>query len=274
MSFLLHLAILLFTISCKAEENQTYSTGFQHKASTNVNSPSNISGLNWLDTTNVTSSFKTASQSVNKDLYTPEYTKTTTAMLKMSPQPTKLTMGKMSSQPTKLTTMGKMAPQSTKRTTNMAQYTMTKITSRYANHSTSTPCVCKDDRYKTGIMICAVIIAVLVLICAALIICSVALANKVSSLKTKLTQSKRQARSNGDFLSASSILWPSGMETWQKKSQTANQTMDEISLGETIITDEKHTLMTVQTDKLKDPIEDIKTTSNDEIMTTVSTVEV
>ncbi|XP_073474046.1 protein EVI2A [Aquarana catesbeiana] len=277
MLFLLHLAILLLSFSCKAEVNKTYSTGLQDKAFlTDVNGTFNILGLNWSDTTNVTSSFNIASQSVNQELYTPGYSRMTT-ILKMAAESTKMktTMQKKASENTK-TTMQTVASESTK----MTPYTTTKkpfgFTNRYAgNHSTNTPCVCKDDRYKTGIMICAIIIAVLVLICAALIICSVALANKVSSLKTKLTQSKRQARSNGDFLSASSILWPSGMETWQKKSQTANQTMDEISLGETNSNDEKHKLMTVQTiEKIKDPTEDKKTSSNDEIMTIVSTVEV
>ncbi|XP_077338536.1 protein EVI2A [Lithobates pipiens] len=277
MLFLLHLAILLLSFSCKAEVNKTYTTDLQDKAIlTDVNSTSNILGLNSSDTTNVTS-FNTASQSVNQDLYTPGYSRMTT-ILKMVAESTKkkTTMQKKASKNTN--TMQTVAFESTK-TTKMAPYTTRKkpfwFTNRYAgNHSSNTPSVCKDDKYKTAIMICAIIIAVLVLICASLIICSVALANKVSSLKTKLTQSKRQARSNGDFLSASSILWPSGMETWQKKSQTANQTMDEISLGETNSNDEKHKLMTVQTiEKIKDPTEDKKTSSNDE-MTIVSTVEV
>lgn len=282
MLFLLSLAIFLLSFSCKAEVNKTYSTGLQDKTIlTDVNRTANILGLNWSDFTNVTSSFNIASQSVNQDLYTPGYPRMTT-MLKMAAESTKMktTKQKKASESENIkNTMQKAASKPTKMT-KMAPYTTTKkplwFTKRYAgNHSTNTPCVCKDDRYKTGIMICAIIIAVLVLICAALIICSVALANKVSSLKTKLTQSKRQARSNGDFLSASSILWPSGMETWQKKSQTANQTMDEISLGETNSNDENHTLMTVQTiEKSKDPTKDKKTNSNDEIMTIVSTVEV
>lgn len=261
--------MLLFCFSCKAEVNQTYSTSFENKTILTVLNSTNI--LHWLDT-NVTASLKTPRQSVSQDFYILHRTKTTTGVAKTAPK-------------TILTTiMGKIEPISIRTTTKMVQHTTTTkpflFTSRYAgNNSTrrhpSTTCVCKDERFKTGIMICAIIIAVLVLICAALIICSVVLASKVSSLKSKLTQSKRQARSNGDFLSTSSILWPSGIETWQKKSQTANQTMDEISLGEANITDEKHTLMTVQTiDILKDANEDNKTSSNDETMTVLSTVEV
>lgn len=269
MPFFLHLTMLLFCFSCKAEVNQTYSTSFENKTILTVLNSTNI--LHWLDTINVTASLKTQRQSVSQDFYILQRTKTTTAVSKTAPK-------------TIITTiMGNIEPISI-RTTKMVQHTTTKkpflFTSRYAgNNSTrrhpSTTCVCKDERFKTGIMICAIIIAVLVLICAALIICSMVLASKVSSLKSKLTQSKRQARSNGDFLSASSILWPSGIETWQKKSQTANQTMDEISLGEANTTDEKHTLMTKQTiDILKDANEDNKTSSNNETMTVLATVEV
>ncbi|XP_063300674.1 protein EVI2A [Pelobates fuscus] len=109
---------------------------------------------------------------------------------------------------------------------------------------------CSTDKYKQGIMICIIIIAVLVLICAILIICLVILANKVARLKNKLATSKRQARSNGDFLSASSILWPTTMDTWQKKTQAANHSMDEISLGDTNNAEEKHQLM--QSSKVDD----------------------
>ncbi|KAG9492363.1 hypothetical protein GDO78_000717, partial [Eleutherodactylus coqui] len=128
-----------------------------------------------------------------------------------------------------------------------------------------------NEKYKTGIIICVVIIAVLVFIVAMLIICTVVLVQKVSSLKAKLTQSKRQARSNGDFLSASSILWPSGMETWQRKAQEANLTMDEISLGDTsTIEKEKHKLM--ETPALQATEENIDLQSA--TMTAISTVEV
>eukprot|EP00079_Xenopus_tropicalis_P033334 XP_017947105.1 PREDICTED: protein EVI2A [Xenopus tropicalis] len=123
---------------------------------------------------------------------------------------------------------------------------------RTGNTLLSKPCICNADKYKTGIIICIIIIAVLVLVCAILIISSVVLANKISRLKTKLTQSKRQARSNGDFLSASSILWPSGMETWQKKSQTATLKMEEISLNDTNTSqDEKNQLMLSSTENAK-----------------------
>ncbi|KAG8587297.1 hypothetical protein GDO81_005631 [Engystomops pustulosus] len=132
--------------------------------------------------------------------------------------------------------------------------------------TSSNPTCTGEEKYKTGLIICVIIIAVLVFIIAMLIVCIVALANKVSSLKTRLTQSKRQARSNGDFLSASSILWPSGMETWQKK---ANLTMDEISLGDANITEnEKHKLMAS---------EDLSKVATGEIATSpsaISTIEV
>uniref|UniRef100_A0A8C5PIH4 Protein EVI2A n=1 Tax=Leptobrachium leishanense TaxID=445787 RepID=A0A8C5PIH4_9ANUR len=82
---------------------------------------------------------------------------------------------------------------------------------------------CNIEKYKTGIMICIVIIAVLVLVCAILVIFLVVLANKVASLKKKLATSKRQVRSNGDFLNASSTLWPSTLDTWQRKTQAANR---------------------------------------------------
>ncbi|XP_053310947.1 protein EVI2A [Spea bombifrons] len=113
----------------------------------------------------------------------------------------------------------------TKYITNTFQNTTHSININQNEQST-----CSTEKYKTGIMISIIIIAVLVLVCAILIICSVILANKVASLKNKLATSKRQARSNGDFLSASSILWPSGMDTWQKKAQLVSHTMDEISL--------------------------------------------
>ncbi|OCT92367.1 protein EVI2A [Xenopus laevis] len=128
---------------------------------------------------------------------------------------------------------------------------------RTRNMLQSKPCICNEDKYKTGIIICIIIIGVLVLVCAILIISCVVLANKVSRLKTKLTQSKRQARSNGDFLSASSILWSSGMETWQKKSQTATLKMEEISLNDTNTSqDEKNQLMLSSTENAKNSKED------------------
>ncbi|OCT95165.1 protein EVI2A [Xenopus laevis] len=128
---------------------------------------------------------------------------------------------------------------------------------RTRNMVQSKACICNADKYKTALIICIIIIAVLVLVCAILIISSVVLANKVSRLKTKLTQSKRQARSNGDFLSASSILWPSGMETWQKKSQTATLKTEEISLNDTNTSqDEKNQPMLSSTDNAMQSKED------------------
>ncbi|CAJ0932517.1 unnamed protein product [Ranitomeya imitator] len=132
-----------------------------------------------------------------------------------------------------------------------------------------------DEKYKTGIIICVVIIAALVFIVAMLIVCTVALANKVSNLKAKLTQSKRQVRSNGDFLSASSILWPSGMETWQKKAHEANLTMDEISLGDAnTLENETRKLMATQTQEKSKEVTEENTSSPSATMTTISTVEV
>ncbi|XP_053563502.1 protein EVI2A [Bombina bombina] len=125
-------------------------------------------------------------------------------------------------------------------------------TSVFRNHSEEMPtlntlsktsCNCAKENYQTAIVFCIIVIAVLILTCAILIISVVVLANKTSKLKAKLTQSKRQARSNGDFLSASSILWPSGLETLQKIPQAANLTMDDISLGDTNpAQEEKHKL--------------------------------
>lgn len=154
----------------------------------------------------------------------------------------------------------------------------TKINNTVKSHTPNTTATANctvDEKYKTGIIICVIIIAVLVFIIAMLIVCTVALANKVSSLKAKLTQSKRHARSNGDFLSASSTLWPSGMETWQRKAQEANQTMDEISLGDTnTIEIEKRKLMaTPALDKSKGATEENRD-SPSATMTTISTLEV
>ncbi|MEE6469956.1 hypothetical protein FKM82_008821 [Ascaphus truei] len=121
------------------------------------------------------------------------------------------------------------------------------ITNGYTDTMHTIPnkqCNSNTDKYKTGLVICIIIIASLVLVCVILIIAAVALANRVSSLKAKLTQSKRQARSNGDFLSASSIIWPQGLETWQKKSQLPSIAMDEISLGNTVQEENNQLMLT------------------------------
>ncbi|KAM8975556.1 protein EVI2A [Pelodytes ibericus] len=138
------------------------------------------------------------------------------------------------------------------------------LTNDVTKDMTTTPKIplnCETEKYRTGIMICIIIIAVLVLVCAILIICSVVLANKVASLKRKLTTSKRQVRSNGDFLSASSILWPT-TDTWQRKAQLANLSMDEISLANTNTTEqEKDQLMgTLKFENLKYSTGGINTT--------------
>ncbi|XP_044141011.1 protein EVI2A [Bufo gargarizans] len=138
---------------------------------------------------------------------------------------------------------------------------------------TATATCTVDEKYKTGIIICVIVIAVLVFIIAVLIISTVVLANKVSALKAKLTQSKRQARSNGDFLSASSILWPLGMETWQKKAHEANLTMDEISLGDTNTIEKLKLMATPTLARSREDTEENKSLTT-ATMTTISTLEV
>ncbi|XP_075054171.1 protein EVI2A [Mixophyes fleayi] len=248
MQFSLHLVILFVSFSCKAEVNQT-------------------DGLN----------NNTISTVTTKNSETPDYSfgeeHSTHLLLKTTHQ--LIQQLSNTTETWNITATDKMTPLTTNTETDGP-------TSNHKNGNinltSNTKCTLKEDRYKPGIMICIIIIAVLVLICAVLITCSVALANKVSSLKRKLTQSKRQARSNGDFLSASNLLWPSGMETWQKKDQAANQIMDEIALGDpnNSSDNEKQKLMaTLTLEKSRDTMEDRNTTSaNDEIMTTISTVEI
>ncbi|NWX42593.1 EVI2A protein, partial [Steatornis caripensis] len=76
--------------------------------------------------------------------------------------------------------------------------------------STMTEETCEDN--KSLILICFIIIAVLVLICAFL--STAVIANKMSYLK-KTQQGKRRPRSNGDILATHS-LWPTAAGTWQK----------------------------------------------------------
>ncbi|XP_074870116.1 protein EVI2A [Carettochelys insculpta] len=79
-----------------------------------------------------------------------------------------------------------------------------------------------EEKNKSLILICFIIIAVLVLLCTFLLLSTVVMANKVSYLK-RSKQGKRVPRSNGDFLATSS-LWPAGSDTQQKKSKALTGT--------------------------------------------------
>uniref|UniRef100_A0A8C3RY78 Protein EVI2A n=1 Tax=Chelydra serpentina TaxID=8475 RepID=A0A8C3RY78_CHESE len=96
-----------------------------------------------------------------------------------------------------------------------------------------------EEKNKSLILICFIIIAVLVLACTFLFLSTVAMANKVSYLK-RSNQGKRMPRSNGDFLVTSS-LWPAGSDTWQKKSKelTGTDLMMQDLISETAITVQK-----------------------------------
>lgn len=78
--------------------------------------------------------------------------------------------------------------------------------------------VCEENNNNMAMLICLIIIAVLFLICTLLFLSTVVLANKVSSLRRSKQASKRQPRSNGDFL-ASSGLWPAESDTWKRAKQ-------------------------------------------------------
>ncbi|KAM5308657.1 protein EVI2A [Glossophaga mutica] len=78
--------------------------------------------------------------------------------------------------------------------------------------------VCEENNNKMAMLVCLIIIAVLFLICTLLFLSTVVLANKVSSLRRSKQVSKRQPRSNGDFL-ASSGLWPADSDTWKRAKQ-------------------------------------------------------
>nr|XP_033778440.1 protein EVI2A [Geotrypetes seraphini] len=80
----------------------------------------------------------------------------------------------------------------------------------------------KEQNNKKSTMTCVIIIGVLVLICTALLISTVVLANQLSNLK-KSMQSKHQARSNGDFLITTNSVWPLGLDLMQKRSQTLRE---------------------------------------------------
>lgn len=78
--------------------------------------------------------------------------------------------------------------------------------------------VCEENNNKMAMLVCLIIIAVLFLICTLLFLSTVVLANKVSSLRRSKQVSKRQPRSNGDFL-ASSGLWAADSDTWKRAKQ-------------------------------------------------------
>lgn len=96
-----------------------------------------------------------------------------------------------------------------------------------------------EEKNKSLILICFIIIAVLVLACTFLFLSTVVMANKISYLK-RSKQGKRMPRSNGDFLVTSS-LWPTGSDTWQKKSKelTGTDLMMQDLISETAITVQK-----------------------------------
>lgn len=241
----LHLVILFLFFTCKAEVSNLSFNSLTHKpVVTEINSTSDAPDhFPFFYKDNSTSSLQTIdSELIGQDETT--------------------------NKPTMTTVTYNVTQKTTRKETKGNKITNTVKT--YTPNITTTATCTVDEKYKTGIIICVVIIAVLVFIIAMLIVCTVALANKVSSLKAKLTQSKRHARSNGDFLSASSTLWPSGMETWQKKGQE-----DEISLGDTnTIEVERYKLMaTPVLDKSKDTEEENRT-SPSATMTTISTLEV
>uniref|UniRef100_A0A8C0QMP8 Ecotropic viral integration site 2A n=2 Tax=Chelonoidis abingdonii TaxID=106734 RepID=A0A8C0QMP8_CHEAB len=96
-----------------------------------------------------------------------------------------------------------------------------------------------EEKNKSLILICFIIIAVLVLACTFLFLSTVVMANKISYLK-RAKQGKRMPRGNGDFLVTSS-LWPAGSDTWQKKSKelTGTDLMMQDLISETAIAAQK-----------------------------------
>ncbi|XP_063261018.1 protein EVI2A [Prinia subflava] len=71
---------------------------------------------------------------------------------------------------------------------------------------------CEDN--KSLVLICFIIIAVLVLICTALFLSTVIVANKISYLR-RAQQGKRRPRSNGDLLATNSF-WPTAAGAWHR----------------------------------------------------------
>ncbi|KFP30143.1 Protein EVI2A [Colius striatus] len=112
---------------------------------------------------------------------------------------------------------------------------------------------CEDN--KSLILICFTIIAVLVLICTFLLLATVVLANKMSSLR-KAHRGKRRPRSNGDILATNS-LWPTAAGTWQRMPKETTATdliMQELISGRDAETqrkteDESTEKLTKETDK-------------------------
>ncbi|NXO22400.1 EVI2A protein, partial [Cisticola juncidis] len=78
--------------------------------------------------------------------------------------------------------------------------------------SPATKETCEDN--KSLILTCFIIIAVLVLICTALFLSTVIVANKISYLR-RAQQGKRRPRSNGDLLATNSF-WPTAAGAWHR----------------------------------------------------------
>ncbi|XP_054429147.1 protein EVI2A [Pteronotus mesoamericanus] len=98
--------------------------------------------------------------------------------------------------------------------------------------------VCEENNNKMAMLVCLIIIAVLFLICTLLFLSTVVLANKVSSLRRSKQVSKRQPRSNGDFL-ASSGLWSAESDTWKRAKQLTGPNLMMQSTGVLMATREK-----------------------------------
>uniref|UniRef100_A0A8D2LUN0 EVI2A protein n=1 Tax=Varanus komodoensis TaxID=61221 RepID=A0A8D2LUN0_VARKO len=79
-----------------------------------------------------------------------------------------------------------------------------------------------EEGNKRLLLICLIVIGVLVFICVCLLMIVVVMASKLSFIKRR-QPGKRLPRSNGDFLSASS-LWPAGLETLQRMANESSGT--------------------------------------------------
>nr|XP_060613727.1 protein EVI2A [Anolis sagrei ordinatus] len=79
-----------------------------------------------------------------------------------------------------------------------------------------------EENNKRLMMICLIIIGLLVFLCVCLLLVVVVMASKLSHVK-RSQASRRLPRTNGDFLSASS-LWPIGLETLQRMSTETTET--------------------------------------------------
>ncbi|XP_043910576.1 protein EVI2A [Protopterus annectens] len=76
--------------------------------------------------------------------------------------------------------------------------------------------LCLEKTNKSELVICLIIIGVLAILCTVLLISTVVLKNQLSNFK-KANHKVRQARSNADFLTRTS-LWPAGSDTWNMRS--------------------------------------------------------